>query len=308
MYVDAWSSIGAIENSDSRCFEYYQSLSKERVVAMEIKELIQAGEFAEARQRLVAAVKAAPADFVSRTLLFQVLCYLGEWEKADRHLEALSTQDSNCAAGSLVYRNIIHAEMDRRTTTNKSQNASFISDPPGYLHFFMDIRRKLHEEKESEAGELLAKLDSLRPTISGTVNGTPFVGLSDTDTTLFPFLEVIAHERYLWVPFESIRELTISQPGSFLDLLWIAAQITTWEGLTMNCYLPVLYPNSFLHEDAQIKMGRMTDWKPMAGAFAQGVGQHVFEIGAEDMSILEINDIVFNFPGKKESNEETNKY
>jgi type VI secretion system protein ImpE len=216
--------------------------------AMEIKELIQAGNLAEARQQLVAAVKASPADLASRTLLFQVLCYLGEWDKADRHLEAISAQDSSCGAGALGYRNIVLAEIARCDVINKNQNASFISDPPDYLGSFLQLRTKLAEGNENQAGDLLATLESLRPTISGTVNDTPFVGFCDTDTTLFPFLEVIAHERYLWVPFESIRELSISQPDSLLDLLWIAARITTWEGLTMNCYLPVLYPNSFLHK------------------------------------------------------------
>jgi len=272
--------------------------------AMDIKELIHAGKLAEARQQLVAAVKASPADSASRTLLFQVLCYLGEWDKADRHIEAIATQDSSRGAGALGYRNIICAEMDRRDVIIKNHNASFISKPPDYLNLFLQLRKQLNEGKENEAAELLEKLDSQRPAISGTVNATPFVGICDTDTTLFPFLEVIAHERYLWVPFESIRELSISEPKSLLDLLWIAARITTWEGLTMNCYLPVLYPNSFLNEDENIKMGRMTDWKPLAGAYAEGAGQHVFEIGGQDMAILEIRDIDFNFSAKKGSDEE----
>ena len=271
---------------------------------MEIKELIHAGKLTEARQQLVAAVKASPADSASRTLLFQVLCYLGEWDKADRHLEAIALQDSGHGAGALSYRNIVHAEMDRCDVINKNQNASFVSDPPDYLGTFLQLRARLAEGNEHEAGELLAKLDSQRPSLSGMVNDTPFVGFCETDTTIFPFLEVIAHERYLWVPFESIRELSISRPDSLLDLLWIAARITTWEGLTMNCYLPVLYPNSFLHEDDRIKMGRMTDWQPLAGTYSRGLRQHVFEVGGEDMSILEIQDVVFNFPGKEECDEE----
>lgn len=271
---------------------------------MEIKELIHAGKLAEARQQLVAAVKASPADSASRTLLFQVLCYLGEWDKAERHLEAIAFQGSEGGGGPLGYRDLVQAEMERLDAINKNQKASFISDPPNYLDLFLQFRTKLAEGNEHEAGELLAKLECLRPALSGTVNDTPFVGFCDTDTTLFPFLEAIAHERYIWVPFESIRELSISEPNSLLDLLWIAARITTWEGLTMNCYLPVLYPNSFLHEDEKNKMGRMTDWKPLAGSYAQGVGQHVFEVGGKDMAILEIHDIIFNFPGNKESHEE----
>jgi type VI secretion system protein ImpE len=274
---------------------------------MEIKELIQAGKLSEARQQLVAAVKTSPADTIVRTLLFQVLCYLGEWDKADRHLQAIAAQDSRRQAGVLGYRNIIHAEMERHEVVNKNKNGSFISDPPAYIELFLQIRNQLDEGKTSEAEELLAKLDAQRPLLSGTVNDIPFVGICDTDTTLFPFLEVIAHERYLWVPFESIRELSVSKPESLLDLLWIAARVTTWEGLTINCSLPVLYPNSSLHADEKIRMGRMTDWLPLAGPYARGVGQHVFDVGGKDMSLLELHDIVFNFPGNKESDKESDE-
>lgn len=273
---------------------------------MEIKELIQAGQLAEARQRLVAVVRESPSDTTNRTLLFQVLCYLGEWDKADRHLQAIAAQDSRREAGILGYKNIVHAEVERHHVINNRQNGSFISDPPDYLGLFSQVQKKMGEGKVNEAEELLVKLDSNRPVLSGTVNDTPFVGFCDTDTTLFPFLEVFTHERYLWVPFESIRELSLSKPNSLLDLLWIAARITTWEGVTMNCFLPVLYPNSFLHEDERIKMGRMTDWQSLAGPYARGVGQHVFAVGGHEMAILEIQDIVFSFPGKEQNDEENN--
>jgi type VI secretion system protein ImpE len=271
---------------------------------MEIKDLIHAGKLDEARRQLVAAVKASPADTAVRTLLFQVLCYLGEWGKADQHLQAIAAQDSRREGGVLGYRNIVHAEIERHEVIDKNKNASFVSDPPDYIDLFLQIRSLLDEGKASEAGELLAKIDSRRPLLSGKVNDTPFVGFCDTDATLFPFLEVIAHDRYLWLPFESIREISVAEPLSLLDLLWIAARITTWEGLTMNCFLPVLYPHSFLHTDEKIKMGRMTDWLPLAGPYARGVGRHVFDVGGKDMSLFELHEIVFNFPGNKQSDEE----
>jgi len=270
---------------------------------MEIKQLIQAGKLVEAREQLVAAVKVSPADMASRSLLFQVLCYNGEWEKADRHLQAIAAQDAKRGAGALGYRNIIQAEINRREVASDKHLASFISEPPDYFDLFVRMRKSLAAQNETETTNALKDLDSRRPQLSGTVNGDPFVGFCDTDTTLFPFLEVIAHERYLWVPFESIRELIVSAPESLLDLLWISASITTWEGLTMNCYLPVVYPNTFDHDDVRIKMGRMTDWQPLAGTYARGVGQHVFEVGGKDMAILELREVLFNFSGKEKNDD-----
>ena len=132
------------------------------------------------------------------------------------------------------------------------------------------------------------------PEISGTLNGNPFVGLSNTDTQLSFFLEAFVHERYVWLPFEALRELSMPEPKTMLDLLWASAQVTTRDGLTLNCYLPVLYPDSFRHEDDRLKMGRMTDWTDLGAGFNRGVGQHVLQVGEEDIGILEIREAVMN--------------
>jgi type VI secretion system protein ImpE len=70
--------------------------------------------------------------------------------------------------------------------------------------------------------------------------------------------------------------------------------VTTREGLTLNCFLPVLYPESFRHEDDQLKLGRMTDWTDLGPGFHQGFGQHVFQVGEDEVGILEIREAVFN--------------
>ncbi len=129
------------------------------------------------------------------------------------------------------------------------------------------------------------------------MNGRDFTGFRDTDTFLSLFIEFFVHERYLWVPMESIRELSVSPPKTLYDLLWIPARLTTWEGLSANGYLPVLYPDSFSHEDDRIKLGRMTDWVSLGGSFSKGMGQHVFQVGEEEISLLEIQEAHFKAPG-----------
>jgi type VI secretion system protein ImpE len=125
------------------------------------------------------------------------------------------------------------------------------------------------------------------------LNGLPFEGLRDTDTALAFFLEAFVHDRYVWLPFEALRELVIPAPRSLFDLLWTPVLVTTWEGLSLNCYLPVLYPESFLHADDRIKLGRMTDWTSMGSAIARGVGQHVLQAGPDEWALLDIRAVVF---------------
>ena len=37
-----------------------------------------------------------------------------------------------------------------------------------------------------------------------------------------------------------------------------------------------------------VKLGKMTDWVSLGGPYSKGSGQHVFQIGEEEISILEI--------------------
>jgi type VI secretion system protein ImpE len=111
------------------------------------------------------------------------------------------------------------------------------------------------------------------PVVSGTMDGKSFTGFNDADVMLLFFLEAIAHERYLWIPFEAVREISISPPKTLFDLIWLPARVTTWAGLTLNCYLPAVYPESFQHPDDRIKLGRMTEWNPLGGPFSRGMGQ-----------------------------------
>lgn len=263
---------------------------------MNSKDLIKAGRLSDARKQLVEEVKSSPADLGKRTLLFQVLALYGEWDKAERHLEAIAAQDLTRETGVQVYRNLIHAEKERMEVSSLNGRSSFMPETPPYLEMYYAAWQKVVEKNIDEAKELFDQIDAQRPMISGTVNGKRFTGFRDTDTFLSLFLEAIVYERYVWIPFESIREISITPPSTLFDLLWTVARITTWEGLTTNCYLPVLYPDSFLHEDDRVKLGRMTDWTPLGGPFSKGMGQHVFQTGEEEIAILDIREVVFSMP------------
>ena len=267
-------------------------------------DLIMAGRLTEARRQLVDEVRSSPADSGKRTLLFQVLSFCGEWEKAEHHLEVLAAQDSGTETGVQVYKNLVHAERQRMEVLKLNSRPSCLPKSPSYLEMYYTAWNKLVEKEIDKARELFEQIDNQRPIISGTVNGKDFIGFKDTDTFVSLFLEAIEYEHYVWIPFESIRELSISSPKTLFDLLWIAARITTWEGLSMGCYLPVLYLESFLHEDDRVKLGRMTDWTSLGGPYSRGFGQHVFQIGEEEMPILEIREVLFKDPDSSGNNDE----
>jgi type VI secretion system protein ImpE len=261
---------------------------------MDAKQLIKEGRLAEARGLLIEAVKSSPADTNSRTLLFQIQAYSGEWEKARRQLEVIGTQDAKRETGIQVYLNLIQAETERIEVFEHRRSPSFLPEAPGYAQRHESAWQQLMNQQYEEAASLFKELETRCAEISGTLNGKNFYGFRETDTCLTCFLEAFVHERYVWLPFEVLRELSLQAPQTLLDLLWAPAQVTTWDGLTLNCFLPVLYPASFRHADDRLKLGRMTDWTDLGSGFYQGVGQHVFQVGDEDIGILEIREAVFN--------------
>lgn len=262
-------------------------------------ELIKSGNLVEARQQLAEEVKTAPADLGKRTTLSQVLCFCGEWDKAIRQLDAISHQDSRREISVQTYKNLIFAERERLNVLKMKQQPSFLPKAPGYFAAYWDALALLMKGDTGEAEKRFEGIASQRPFLSGTVNAAPFQGINDTDSALSNFLEVFVHERYIQIPFESIRELVVTPPKTLFDLLWVPGRVTLWDGMTLNCFLPVVYGESWAHDDDGIRLGRKTDWTQLGGSFLKGAGQHVYEIGGSDMAILEIQEIVFEPPSNK---------
>jgi type VI secretion system protein ImpE len=263
---------------------------------MEAKVLIQAGRLADARECLTTQIRQKPADMAGRILLFQVLACYGEWDQARAHLEILATQDSKIETGVQEYLNLVNAETERLEVFKDARLPAYLPEAPPYAGDHEKAREHLRANRCEDACEILEDIAARIPAMVGSVNQKPFQGLRDTDALLAFFLEAYAHGRYVWVAYENVRELLISQPRQFVDLLWVPALVTTWEGITLNCRLPVLYPETFKSDADQLKMGRMTDWIEWGPGCFKGVGQHVLRAGEEELALLDIREAIFENP------------
>ena len=56
---------------------------------MKARELYQAGKLNEAIQSLQAELRDNPTDVARRTFLFELLCFAGEYDRAEKHLDIL---------------------------------------------------------------------------------------------------------------------------------------------------------------------------------------------------------------------------
>jgi type VI secretion system protein ImpE len=100
---------------------------------MEAKQCFEAGNLAGAIEAVTAEVKARPTDTVRRTFLFELLCFAGEFDRAQKQLDAVGQVDSQSEWAVQVYTNILHAERARRRLFRDGLRPEFLLDPPAYV-------------------------------------------------------------------------------------------------------------------------------------------------------------------------------
>src|SRR5512133_2893059 len=88
---------------------------------MNSKELFQAGRLSEAIQALGVELRDVPTDPVRRTFLFELLCFAGQFDRAEKHLDILAQGGKNAELGALLYRAALHAERTRAELFRKKE-------------------------------------------------------------------------------------------------------------------------------------------------------------------------------------------
>src|SRR5437879_11550459 len=100
---------------------------------MTARELYQAGKLDEAVQALNAEVRDNPADTKRRSFLFELLCFAGNYDRAEKQLEILAQESADSWAGALRYRAVLNAERCRQDIFERkeySKNAVDSPEPP----------------------------------------------------------------------------------------------------------------------------------------------------------------------------------
>lgn len=261
---------------------------------MNAADLIKAGRLNAAHEELLGQVSKRPGDLGLRTLLVQVLCFKGLWDKAEVQLDALCALDPKRETGVQVLKNLIQGERRRVQVCAGMIAPEYLPGAPAYAALHAEARAALGRDQFDEAAARLREIERVRAPLAGVWNGREFPSFRDTDDLLAPFLEAMVFERYVWVPVEAVAELEVAAPRSLTDLLWAQAQLACRNGLLVHCCLPVRYPGSSEQADERVQLGRLTDWVNLSGPLTRAHGQHVFAIGAEEVALLELGHVQFN--------------
>ena len=231
---------------------------------MTVQQLLQSGQLDEAVKALTAEVRDNPTDSRRRTFLFELLCFAGDFARAEKQLDVLAQGGPQSEMGAMVYGGALAAERTRQEMFQKSE----LPAPPG---------------------------DGAAMRISGTINGNSFQSLLDSDDRLGGHLELFVVGSYVRIPFGMLSTIHIEAPKKLRDLLWLPATVRTSEAFQGRelgeVLLPVLNPFSWQSADPAVRLGRATAWERDEIGETHPRGQKVFLADDEEWPILELRDV-----------------
>lgn len=231
---------------------------------MNAQTLYREGRLDEAIEALGAEVRDNPTDAQRRTFLFELLCFAGKYDRAEKQLAVLGQAGREAELGTLVYQSALHAER---------------------------LRQQMFESGRFPGA-------AAPHAVAGTLNGRRFESLTDADPRIGARLELFAAGQYTWIPFSQIASVRMQAPTRLRDLLWPAALVRTaeaYKGVELGeVILPALAPLSWRHPDGAVRLGRVTEWQELDEGGEAPVGQKMLLVDGEEFPILEVRDLVID--------------
>jgi type VI secretion system protein ImpE len=245
---------------------------------MEALALYKAGQLGPAIEALGLELRKQPTDTRRRTFLFELLCFAGAYDRAEKQLDVLAQANKDALAGAMLYRAALHGQ---RT------------------------REELFKNGPLPLGELT------EGPLAGSINGKVFTSLTDQDERIGTHLEVFIAGSYTWVPFRYIERVEFAPPKRLRDLLWATALLTTTPDFRLQdlgeVLVPVLAPGSSASSNDLVRLGRLSVFEETAEGLRQ-FGQKMFVADDElEIPLLDIRELVFTHAAPAELSQEMSR-
>ena len=231
---------------------------------MTAKQLFQAGQLNEAIKALGAEVRDNPADPRRRTFLFELLCFAGEYDRAEKHLHVLAQGNSQAEMGAVLYFSALHAERTRlekfrtKPTFDIGAGAAVLRHPER-AGFRVDRRCRSAHRRQGSKFSRPARTCGFRSSILCRSKCRPRRSCGIC-SGFRRWCARVHHSRTRnWEKF--------------------------WSRFCIPSRLPIQNDN--------VRLGRETHWQEVEGGEPIPVGQKVFLVDGEEFPLLEVRKIEF---------------
>jgi type VI secretion system protein ImpE len=223
-----------------------------------------AGRLSEAIAELGLELRKQPSSLRLRTFLFELLCFAGEFDRAEKQLDVLAEQNAEAQLGAALYKNLLRA----------------------------------HRQREEAFAGGVETADEEQSTISVRLNGKPYESCADEDPRIGPSLEVYSSGAYTRIPYREIEQVEIAAPAALRDLLLIPAKVSVKDGFRsaengIHVHLPTLAPSSWRHKDDAVKLGRMSVVEANGSGGFVPYGAKLLICDDEEIPLLDVREVAF---------------
>ena len=246
---------------------------------------IRAGAPKAALAALTAAVKAAPAKAQLRVFLAQLLCVLGQWDRAHTQLNVVAEMDDAAGPMREMVGHALRCEKIRAAVFAGRRSPMLFGEPDAWLAALIESMLRGGAGEPELARSLAVRAFQDAPASRGKVDGSAFEWIADADSRLGPVLEAMVNGRYYWIPFSRLSRVRIEDPVDLRDRVWLPANLVFSNGGEAVAMIPTRYPGSEKSEDGQILMAAKTEWRDLGADRYAGWGQRVLvtDTGEHDM-------------------------
>ena len=258
---------------------------------------LKAGDPAAALVALQDLGRAKPGDAKLRIFLFQLLCVLGDWNRAIRQLKVCGELDPGALQMAQAYREAIICEVYREKVFAGAKAPLVFGEPQEWLAGLIESLKLLATGNAAAAAEMRAKAFDAAPATSGNLDGADFDWIADADMRFGPVLEAIVNGRYFWLPFNQIASITFDPPTDLRDAVWTAPNIRLANEGSVVALIPTRYPYSGQKGNAAEKLSRATSWVDAGAETFVGCGQRLLSTDKGDVALLDARAIAFNAAG-----------
>ncbi len=256
-------------------------------------------DLASALSDVQGQIRKDPANPKLRIYLFQLLCVLGDWERAATQLALLGDMDDASLSMVQAYREVLQCELARGSVFAGKHSPLIFGKPENWMALLIESLRATARGEFDAAREARDLAFEQAPASSGTLSHgddeqVAFEWIADADMRLGPMLEAIVNGKYYWIPFQQIKTLEIEAPVDLRDKVWIPANFVWVNGGSVVGFVPSRYPGSEKSGDDAIRLARETRWdEPREGLYV-GLGQRMLATDQDEFALLDIRRIVFD--------------
>jgi len=255
---------------------------------------VRAGDPQAALASLTAAVKASPAKPQLRIFMAQLLCVLGQWERAHTQLNVVADLDASTGPMREMVGHALRCELLRAAVFAGKRSPMVFGQPDEWLAQLIESLLQEGQGAHELSAQLAQSAFDAAPATGGLINGEPFEWIADADSRLGPVLEAMVNGRYYWIPFSRLSKVSIENPVDLRDRVWLAAQLGFANGGEAVAMIPARYPGSQASTDGQILMAAKTEWQSIGAERFAGLGQRVLvtdqgEYDMRSVRLIELN-------------------